>query len=126
MTEKQRVAGTIMAHNPDGKYVFLVNNEDAKYSFPVTQILDTQTGLACILEELKQKLAIDIHNLNLFELTNAVVNGINIPLFVFEVANKEIDVNSILKENLFNLSFVQSDALTEALEEWEISGVPQF
>ncbi|MGB3161297.1 hypothetical protein [Carnobacterium sp.] len=126
MTEKQRVAGTIMALNPEGKYVFLVEEENKKYSFPVTQILDTQTGLASILEDLKQKLAIDIHNINLFELTNAVVNGKNIPLFVFEVANKEIQVNTILKENLFHLSFVQSGALTEALEEWEISGVPQF
>ncbi|WP_034550950.1 hypothetical protein [Carnobacterium funditum] len=126
MTEKQRVAGTIMTHNPEGKYVFLVENENEKLSFPVTQILDTQTGLACILEELKQKLAIDIHNLNLFELTNAVVNGKNIPLFVFEVANKEIQVDDILKEDLLQLSFVQSGALTEALEGWEISGVPQF
>lgn len=126
MTEKQRVAGTIMALNPEGKYVFLVEEENKKYSFPVTQILDTQTGLASILEDLKQKLAIDIHNVNLFELTNAVVNGKNIPLFVFEVANKEIQVNTILKENLLHLSFVESGALTEALEEWEISGVPQF
>lgn len=126
MTEKQRVAGTIMAHNSEGKYVFLVKKENEKLSFPVTPILDTQTGLACILEELKQKLAIDIHNLNLFELTNAVVNGKNIPLFVFEVENKEIQVHNILKEDLRQLSFVQSSILTEALEEWEISGVPQF
>lgn len=126
MTEKQRVAGTIMTHNPEGKYVFLVKEENEKVSFPVTQILDTQTGLASILEELKKQLAIDIQHLNLFELTNAVVNGINIPLFVFEVANKEIQVSTILKENLTHLSFVQSATLTEALEEWEITGVPQF
>jgi hypothetical protein len=126
MTEKQWVAGTIMTHDPKGKYVFLVKEENKENSFPVTQILGKQTGLACILAEFKKLLAIDIQHLNLFELTNAVVEGKNIPLFVFEVSNKEIQVSKILKEDLAHLSFVHSDALTEALAEWEITGVPQF
>lgn len=126
MTEKQWVAGTIMTHGPEDKYVFLVNKENKKNSFPVTQILEKKTGLACILAEFKKLLAIDIQQLNLFELTNAVIEGESIPLFVFEVANKETEINEILKEDLAYLSFVQSDALTETLTEWEITGVPQF
>lgn len=126
MTEKQWVAGTIMTHGPEDKYVFLVNKENKKNSFPVTQILEKKTGLACILAEFKKLLAIDIQQLNLFELTNALVEGENIPLFVFEVANKETEINKILKKDSDYLSFVQSDALTETLTEWKITGVPQF
>lgn len=126
MTEKQWVAGTIMTHNIEGKYVFLVKKEGEKFSFPSTQILSKQTGLACILEELKSTLAIDIQNLNLFELTNAIVEGNRIPLFVFELADASIQTNEILKRNFPQLSWQQSSILTETLENWEISGVPQF
>ncbi|ALV22853.1 hypothetical protein [Carnobacterium antarcticum] len=126
MTEKQWVAGTVMAHNPEGKYVFLVKKENDKFSFPSTQILSEQTGLACILEELKKKLAIDIHSLNLFELTNAVVDGTNVPLFVFEIPDATIQLTDVLKSDLPLLSWEKSGVLIETLENWKISGVPQF
>ena len=74
MTEKRWVAGTIMAKGPEGKYVFLVKAEAEVHSFPTTEISDVKTGLATILEALKIILPIKATDLNLYELTNAVVN----------------------------------------------------
>lgn len=126
MIEKRWVAGTIMAKGPEGKYVFLVKEEAELHSFPTTEISDAKTGLACIIDQLKLILPIDASDLNLYELTNAVVNDNRIPLFVFELYNEEIDHSLLTENNKHSLSWLHSDDLTKTLEKWEISGVPQF
>lgn len=126
MTEKRWVAGTIMAKGPEGKYVFLVKEEAELHTFPTTEISDAKTGLACIIDNLKTILPIEASDLNLYELTNAVVNDKRIPLFVFGFHNEEIDHSLLTENNDHNLSWLHSDDLTKTLEKWEISGVPQF
>lgn len=126
MTEKRWVAGTIMAKGPEGKYVFLIKKETEELFFPTTEIKDTKTGLACILEELKTVLSIEASDLKLYELTNAVVNDNRVPLFVFEFLNEEIENRLLIESNADSLSWLHSDELTKTLEKWEISGVPQF
>ncbi|MER2226841.1 MAG: hypothetical protein ABS916_07295 [Carnobacterium sp.] len=126
MTEKRWVAGTIMAKGPEGKYVFLVKAEAEVHSFPTTEISDVKTGLATILEALKIILPIKATDLNLYELTNAVVNDNRIPLFVFELYDEEADYRLLTESGDNSLTWLHSDELTKTLENWEISGVPQF
>lgn len=126
MTEKRWVAGTIMAKGPEGKYVFLVKVEAEVHSFPTTEISDVKTGLATILETLKTILPIKATDLNLYELTNAVVNDNRIPLFVFELYDEEADYRLLTERGDHSLTWLHSDELTKTLEKWEISGVPQF
>ncbi|MER2173861.1 MAG: hypothetical protein ABS911_04205 [Carnobacterium sp.] len=126
MTEKRWVAGTIMAKGPEGKYVFLVKVEAEVHSFPTTEISDVKTGLATILEALKTILPIKATDLNLYELTNAVVNDNRIPLFVFELYDEEADYRLLTEHGNNSLTWLHSDDLTKTLEKWEISGVPQF
>lgn len=126
MTEKRWVAGTVMAKGPEGKYVFLVEVEAELQSFPTTEISGAKTGLASIIDTLKSILPIEATDLNLYELTNAVVNDNRIPLFVFEFHDEKIDHRLLTESNDTSLSWLHSDELTKTLEKWEISGVPQF
>ncbi|MGX7420311.1 hypothetical protein ACWOFR_16085 [Carnobacterium gallinarum] len=130
MTEKQWVAGTIMTMDENGKSVFLVSNKSGEannFTFPAAKIVEDRTGLASILEDLKHKLTIDVSSLNLFELTNAVVEETRIPLFVFELTESLTDLESLLKlPNHDILSWQRTEEIRGALATWEISGVPQF
>ena len=130
MIEKQWVAGTVMTMDQEGRSVFLVSNktgETANFSFPSAKIAENRTGLASNLEDLKHKLTIDVSSLHLFELTNAIVADVRIPLFVFELTENLDDLESLLKVSKDDtLSWQHTDAIRGALSTWEISGVPQF
>lgn len=93
----------------------------------MTPIYKEKTGLACIIEELKNILDIQGSALDLYELTNSVVNGSRVPLFVFSL-NKNIttELNKLLKENSAQYAWMSSDTLIETLENIDISGVPLF
>ena len=63
----------------------------------------------------------------MFELTNAIVADVRIPLFVFELTENLDDLESLLKVSKDDtLSWQHTDAIRGALSTWEISGVPQF
>ncbi|MBT2731973.1 hypothetical protein [Carnobacterium sp. ISL-102] len=126
MTEKRWVAGTIMAKDPEGKYVFLVKKETDMDFFTATEINSAKTGLASIIDKLKTILPIEASDLKLYELTNAIVNDDRIPLFVFEFLNEEVNYRLLTENNDSSLFWLDSDELTKTLERWEISGVPQF
>lgn len=126
MTEKRWVAGTIMAKDPEGKYVFLVKKETDMDFFTATEINSAKTGLASIIDKLKTVLPIEASDLKLYELTNAIVNDDRIPLFVFEFLNEEVNYRLLTENNDSSLFWLDSDELTKTLERWEISGVPQF
>lgn len=126
MTEKRWVAGTIMAKDPEGKYVFLVKKETDMDFFTATEINNAKTGLASIIDKLKTILPIEASDLKLYELTNAIVNDDRIPLFVFEFLNEEVNYRLLTENNDSSLFWLDSDELTKTLERWEISGVPQF
>ncbi|MFL2099679.1 hypothetical protein [Desemzia sp. FAM 24101] len=126
MTEAQMVAGTVMAQAFNGKYVFLVKNQEESYELPTTPICDNKTGLACMIDELKTILDIEGSALDLCELTNSVVNDSRIPLFVFALNKKFTELNELLKENSTHYAWMPSDTLIETLEDMDISGVPIF
>src|SRR5699024_7290973 len=110
MTEEHCVACTVMAKDADGDYVFLVENHSRGFSFLRTAISHNKTGLASIIEKVKNELAINVSDLELYELTNAVVEKSRIPLFVFSCRNEELHYKDILS-NSSSLSWEHSENL---------------
>ncbi|WP_423189756.1 NUDIX hydrolase [Alkalibacterium sp. f15] len=124
--DNHHVASTILVKDSDGRYVFLVKKEENGYSFPATRIEPKKTGLACMISRLKELVNIEIEKLELNELTNAIVNDNRVPLFVFIYEDENIlSPDELLIEDS-GLSWVHSDNIMSTLEEWKISGVPQF
>lgn len=115
-----------MAKDENDRFVFLVKKEGDGFSFPATTVEPKKTGLACIIERIKETLAIEVEKLELNELTNAVVDGHSVPLFVFTYEDDSVDSPLQLLPEESSLSWLHSENLTQTLEEWEISGVPQF
>ncbi|MFO8069604.1 MAG: hypothetical protein R6U02_06525 [Alkalibacterium sp.] len=124
--ENHYVASTVLVKDADGRYVFLVRKEENGYSFPSTLVEPKKTGLACVIGRLKELVNIKIENLELNELTNAVVNDNRIPLFVFIYEDENVSSPSELLMEDSGLSWVHSENIMSTLEEWKISGVPQF
>lgn len=124
--ENHYVASTILVKDSDGRYVFLVKKEEDGFSFPATLVEPRKTGLACVINRLKEIVDIEIEKLELTELTNAIVNDDRIPLFVFiyEDDNLSSPYDLLIEDS--ELSWVHSDNIVSTLEQWKISGVPQF
>lgn len=124
--ENHYVASTILVKDTDGRYVFLVKKEEDGFSFPATLVEPRKTGLACVISRLKEIADIEIEKLELTELTNAIVNDDRIPLFVFiyEDDNLSSPYDLLIEDS--ELSWVHSDNIVSTLEQWKISGVPQF
>ena len=120
------VASTILVKDPKGRYVFLVRKEEDGYSFPASQVEPNKTGLACVINRLKELVDIEIEKLELNELTNAVVDDNRIPLFVFVYEDEELSSPEELLIEGSGLSWVHSENIVSTLEQWKISGVPQF
>lgn len=124
--ENHYVASTILVKDEEGRYVFLVKEEKDGYSFPASIVEPKKTGLACVINRLKEIVDIEIEKLELNELTNAVVNDIRIPLFVFVYEDDDLSSPEDLLIEDNGLSWVHSQNLISTLEDWKISGVPQF
>ena len=124
--ENHYVASTILVKDTDGRYVFLVKKEEDGFSFPATLVEPRKTGLACVISRLKEIVDIEIEKLELTELTNAIVNDDRIPLFVFIYEDDTLSSPYDLLIEDSELSWVHSDNIVSTLEQWKISGVPQF
>lgn len=124
--ENHFVASTIIVKDSDGRYVFLVRKEENGFSFPATSVEPKKTGLACVINRLKELVNIEIEKLELNELTNAIVDDNRIPLFVFIYEDDTISSPEELLRDNSGLSWVHSDNVMTTLEQWKISGVPQF
>ncbi len=125
MTDKHSVACTVIAKDGEGDYVFLLENQSKGYGFLNTEVSKNKTGLASIIEKVKAELKVSVAELELFELTNAVVEKNRIPLFVFSCRNEELDFNDLLVEGS-TLSWQHTENLSRTFKKWQISGVPQF
>ncbi|MGX7352693.1 hypothetical protein [Enterococcus canis] len=119
MTNKM-VAGTIMLNRQDGTKAFLVHPHEGNLEFATTSVTEEMTGLASVLKMFKEEIHINVSAINLVELTNAHVEEVNLPLFVFEMdeeQSNEIDQEFVWEgpSNLKNL-----------LSSYDFNGVPQF
>lgn len=120
------MACTVLVKNEDGRYVFLVSKEDNGFAFLATTVKPKQTGLASVISRLKEVIDLDIEKLELNELTNAIVEDNRIPLFVFVYEDASLTYPDQLLSDEDELSWVYSDNIISTLEQWKISGVPQF
>ncbi len=64
----KRVAGTIMLHLEDGSKKFLVHSIDDKLEFALAELSEGKTGLANILNFLKEIVHIDVSKISLMDL----------------------------------------------------------
>lgn len=124
--ENHYIACTILVKDENGRYAFLVKKEEDGFSFPATNAEPKKTGLACVIKRLKEIVYIDIENLELNELTNAIVDSDRIPLFVFSYKDATLVSPQDLLPEDSDLSWVHSENIVKTLEQWKISGVPQF
>ncbi|API90287.1 hypothetical protein BKP56_06675 [Marinilactibacillus sp. 15R] len=126
MAKNRYVACTVLVKDEDDRFVFLVKKEAEGFSFPATEVLPRKTGLACIIDRMKEVLLLDVEKLELNELTNAVVANHRVPLFVFNYEDEQIKSPMELLPEDSELTWEHSEKITKTLKDWEISGVPQF
>lgn len=116
----KEVSGTIMLNLEDGSKKFLVHESGTLMEFARTDAQAENTVLASFLNFLKNKVQIDVKNINLVELTNTQINGSSLPLYVFEMKGDE----SISLPADF--SWASPNSLRTILETIQIEGVPLF
>lgn len=120
-TTKHYIACTVFIEDSDGKIKFLVQREENKYSFPATLSTTKSTALACVINQVKDLLDINVEYLSLSELTNAVVHENRIPLYVFHY--EEPKDEEIIK-NTDKFTWAPYSELKSTFNEWHIAGVP--
>ena len=119
------VAYTIITKRNDGKLMFLVEEKKENFTFPRTAYVDSCTGLASVIEEIKKTLQLEIEELELSELINTVIDDQRIPLFVFNYAQEVKELEELIGPKS-ELIWQVSDNLANTLRKYEISGVPSF
>lgn len=121
------IAYTVMVERSDGKWMFLVQHEKVDFVFPgIDAAKDTnQTGLASVIDAMKQKLSLDYDKVELIELTNAITPEHRVPLFVFKYHCGAEHMDDLLLPQS-NLEWQISDSFKETIKKYEISGVPLF
>ena len=114
-------AGTIMLHLEDGTKKFLVHSIDDKLEFALAELSEGKTGLANILNFLKEIVHIDVSKISLMELTNTHIKEENVPLFVFETEQK--NQREELGEGYI---WEEPGQMRSVLGTYEVEGVPFF
>ena len=122
MIGKKWIAGTVILTQSNGEKLFLVKQENEKMHLVSTKGDSEKTGLASILEVLKKEVHLEITQLKLLELTNGVIAGTNVPLFVFEL-EEQADVQLVLPDQYQWRTFEQ---MQKVIQKFEIEGMPQF
>jgi hypothetical protein len=122
MIGKKWIAGTVILTQSNGEKLFLVKQEKEKMHLVSTKGDSEKTGLASILEVLKKEVHLEITQLKLLELTNGVIAGTNVPLFVFEL-EEQADVQLVLPDQYQWRTFEQ---MQKVIQKFEIEGMPQF
>lgn len=128
MMEKNQsyVAYTIIVQRDDGKPMFLVEHEGSMFGLPVIKAKKEERGLPQVIENLKQTLTnLNFDDLELSELTNAVIGEFRIPLFVFTYRCKECAPDDLFLPDT-DLEWQISDNFKDTLQQYDISGVPLF
>jgi len=121
MMVEKKVAGTVILHLKDGSKKFLTQIIVDHDTLTHTELSDQKTGLATILQVLKEEVQLDINNIHLLELTNGQLEDQNVPLFVFETLE---DQQSLELPNRYH--WVSAQDFRQILEKMNIEGVPFF
>lgn len=117
----KKVAGTVILNLEDGTKKFLIRKADDSFALAFTEFSNEQTGLANILQLLKEEVNLDIKNIHLVELTNGQANNTNVPLFVFEAQE-----NTQQFELPNKYYWAKAQTFREIIQDMEIEGMPFF
>lgn len=118
---------TVIIKCTDGKMMFLVKNDhetENGFIFPNIASTSMGTGLATVIDDLSNVLKVEMEELDLAELTNACINDLRLPLFVFSY-EYDSDPNELLT-NHEGYEWQFFDNFAETLQKYDISGVPSF
>ena len=121
MLNTKRDAGTVILHLEDGTKRFLLHNLGNEKKFLSVELSNERTGLACVLQLLKEKAQLDVSTLQLVELTSGVENDQKIPLFVFEMSAN--DHSQQLPEAVY---WENAKQFSETIQAFKIDGMPFF
>lgn len=121
MLKNKKVAGTVILHLEDGTKKFLLHTNGEALEFASADFSEERTGLANILELLKESVHLDINGVHLVELTNGHTENMNLPLFVFETFEEE-QPNNLPDE----YTWAEARMFRQIIQDYEIEGVPFF
>ena len=79
------------------------------------------TGLANVLQNIKENVHLDVFQLRLVELTNAKIADKRMPIFVFEVKEEDIDIRLPAQ-----YSWKEAKYFMQMISEFELQGMPIF
>lgn len=118
---KKIIAGTVMLTMEDGSKKFLVNLKQDALHLVSSEAQPEMTGLASILNVLKETVQLDVTKLRLLELTNGMIVNQSVPIFIFEMDQK--DTTSQLPETYI---WEQFSEFQKIVQKFEIEGMPHF
>lgn len=117
------IAATIIIEDKENKVKFLANKTNKL--FVSTEVSKEKTALSAIIDELKSIVDIDFDQLELVELTNAVYNGNNMPLYVLAYM-EDVDEIQTLIDDTDTYAWLNHRELQKTFEQLNIQGVPNF
>lgn len=119
--ENKQIAATVILHRNDGSKRFLTENQAQGQSLLLVENDTMHTGLANVLQNIKENVHLDVFQLRLVELTNAKIADKRIPIFVFEVNEEDIDIRLPAQ-----YSWKEAKYFMQMISEFELQGMPIF
>ncbi|CAI3418664.1 hypothetical protein CIRMBP1320_01095 [Enterococcus cecorum] len=119
--ENKQIAATVILHRNDGSKRFLTENQAQGQSLLLVENDTMHTGLANVLQNIKENVHLDVFQLRLVELTNAKIADKRMPIFVFEVKEEDIDIRLPAQ-----YSWKEAKYFMQMISEFELQGMPIF
>lgn len=119
--ENKQIAATVILHRNDGSKRFLTENQAQGQSLLLVENDTMHTGLANVLQNIKENVHLDVFQLRLVELTNAKIADKRMPIFVFEVNEEDIDIRLPAQ-----YSWKEAKYFMQMISEFELQGMPIF
>lgn len=119
--ENKQIAATVILHKIDGSKRFLTENQSHGQSLLMIENDTMHTGLANVLQNIKENVCLDVFQLRLVELTNAKIVDKRMPVFVFEAKEEDIDIQLPTQ-----YSWKEPKDFMQMISEFELQGMPIF
>lgn len=120
--ENKQIAATVILNKADGSKRFLMRQTSAQSTLVVANANEGNTGLANVLQVLKEQVAIDVYQLQLVELTNGIIKDKRMPIFVFEI-NESENMHTELADGYI---WKDTQYFMERIANFEVKGMPLF
>lgn len=119
--ENKLIAATVILHRADGSKRFLTEKKNQGQSLLMVENNTMHTGLANVLQNIKENVCLDVFQLRLVELTNAKIHDERMPIFIFEVKEEDIDIQLPI-----SYSWEEPKNFMQMISEFKLQGMPSF